>query len=173
MLKRDLRKACFFSNTFHFIENLCAINDHLEFDRVFQNIYHSEFQLKKENVSTSKASFSNLFITNENKKFKTQLYGKRDAFSFSVIRMLHLDSNIPSNIYYPSIGTEILRFGGTTSDKNTFATISYSILKKMQKQGSKLRPMISMLNKIFGKHFTVFIVFTHAAANFIILFSLP
>ena len=155
MLKIDLRKACLFSNTFHFIENLCAIIDHLEFDRIFQNIYHSEFQLKKENISTSKASFSDLFITNKNKKFKTQFYGKIDAFSFSVICMLHLDSNIPSNIYYPSIGIEILRFDGTTSDKNTFVIISYRVLKKMRKQETKPRPMISTLNKNFGKNFTV------------------
>ena len=69
--------------------------------------------------------------------------------------MLHLDSNIPSNIYYPSIGIEILRFDGTTSDKNTFVIISYRVLKKMRKQETKPRPMISTLNKNFGKNFTV------------------
>ena len=55
--KRDLRKARLFSNTFCFIDDLCAINDHLEFDRNFKNTFPSELQIKKENISTSEASF--------------------------------------------------------------------------------------------------------------------
>ena len=39
----------------------------------------------------------------------------------------------------------------------------------MKKEGSKH----VMLNKIFGKHFTVFNVFAHTTANFIKLFPLP
>ena len=46
----DLHKACPFSNTFRFIENLRAINDHLKFNRSFKNTYPSELQLKKEKV---------------------------------------------------------------------------------------------------------------------------
>ena len=55
--RRYLRKAHLFSNMFRFIEKLCAINSHLEFDRNFQNIYPSELQLRKENISTSEALF--------------------------------------------------------------------------------------------------------------------
>ena len=42
ILKRDLHKACNFSNMFYFIG---TINDHLELDKNFQNIYNSELQL--------------------------------------------------------------------------------------------------------------------------------
>ena len=35
-----------------------------------------------------------------------------------IIQMSYLESNIPSNIYYVSIGSEILRFAKTTSDSN-------------------------------------------------------
>ena len=80
--------------------------------------------------------------------------------------MPHLDNNIPSNIYYASIGFEILRFTWTTSDINTFVTLSNRILKRKQKQVSKYRSIKYMLNKIFGKHFTV-------STNFIKFFPLP
>ena len=60
--KRDLHKPLLFSNTFRFIDDLCAINNRLEFDRNFKNIYLSEVQLKKENIPTSKASILDLFI---------------------------------------------------------------------------------------------------------------
>ena len=86
--------------------------------------------------------------------------------------MPHLDNNIPSNIYYASIDFEILRFTWTTSDINTFVTLSNRILKRKQKQVSKYRSIKYMLNKIFGKHFIVS-TFLETATNFIKFFPLP
>ena len=95
---KNLHKARLFSNTFRFLDNLSAINDHLEFDRNFKNMYPSELKFKKENTRTSEAPFLVLLIVIENKKFKAQLYDKRDAFLFPTVCMPRLDSNIPSNI---------------------------------------------------------------------------
>ena len=136
----NLRKARLFSNTFRFTGNLCATNDHLEFDRNLKNIYPSVLLLKKENISTSKASVLDLSIIVEYKKFKTQLYDKRDASPFSIVRMPHLDSNIPSNIYYVFIDSESLRFPRTTLDINTFVIISNRLLELMQKQEKNIDP---------------------------------
>ena len=106
--ERDLRKARFFSNPFSFVEDMCAIYDHLEFGRNFKNIYPLELKFKKEKISSSEVSFLDLCFILENKKFKTRLYDKgRDVFYFSDVHMLYLDSNNLSNIYYASIGSEI------------------------------------------------------------------
>ena len=118
--KRDLHKACLFSNTFCFIGNLCTINNNLEFDRNFKNIYPSELSSKSKTFKLPKHHFLYLFIIAlsiiiENKKFKTHLCDMRDAFPFSIVYMPHLDYKIPSNIYYASIGSEILRLPRTTS----------------------------------------------------------
>ena len=164
--KRDLLKTRFSSNTFCFTNDLCTINEHLKFDRNFKKIHPSELQLKKKSTSTSEASFVKLSIIIEYKKFKTQLYDKRDTFPFSIVRMSHLDSYIPLNIYYTSISSEIVGFVRTTSEINAFVTLSNGLLKKMQKQGSKHRSIISMLKKIFGKHF-VFNTFADKKTNFI------
>ena len=91
--KKELLKARLFSNTFRFIDGLYAINDNLEFDRNSENIYSSELQLKKENNSTSEISFLDLYVIIEDKKFKTQLYDKRDAFPFCIVHMSQMDSN--------------------------------------------------------------------------------
>ena len=85
----------------------------------------------------------------ENKEFKIHLYDKTDAFRFPIVHLQHFGSNIPSNIYCASIGSEILRFARATSNIYTFKTI-----QKIQKQGSKLRSIISTLNKITGKYST-------------------
>ena len=66
-----------------------------------------------------------------------QLYDRRDGIPFYIAFMPHLDSNIPSNIYYTSIGSKISRFAKTTSDINTFTKLSSCLLKKMQKQTKK------------------------------------
>lgn len=48
-----------------------------------------------------------------NKKFQTSLYDKRDSFLFSIKRIPYLGSDIPSRIFYLSIGAAILQIGRT------------------------------------------------------------
>lgn len=45
---------------FPFIEDLCAINDHLEFYESYKAIYPSKVMLKKDSILTSEASFLDL-----------------------------------------------------------------------------------------------------------------
>ena len=59
-------------------------------------------------MSPSEPLFLLLSIIIGNKKFEIQLYENGDIFHFSIVCMPHLNSNIPSNIYYPSIGAKIL-----------------------------------------------------------------
>ena len=87
--------------------------------------------------------------------------------------MPYLNGKISSNIYYTSVGSEVLRLARSTSDINVFVTLSNCLLKRIQEKGSKHRSMISMLNKIFGKDSTIFSVFADTAANFIKPSSLP
>ena len=100
--RKDLRKARLFSNTFCFIDNLCAISIYLELDRNLKNVYPSELQLKKENISTSEKSFLDLSIITEEKKVQTQFYDKKDKLLFFYF-FCHFDSHIPSNIYYATV----------------------------------------------------------------------
>ena len=46
--------------------------------------------------------------------------------------MPHLESNIPPNIYYASIGSEILRFVRTNSESNNFITIESTFQKNAE-----------------------------------------
>ena len=90
--------------------------------------------------------------------------------------MLHLNSNIPLNIYYTPKSSEMLRFTRTTSDSSTYTRLSNKLFKKMLKQGkysnivksnSKYRSIISLFNKIFDTYFKVFKVFTDTGDKFI------
>ena len=85
--KGDLCKGSFYSKRFIFLR--CP------YTSLYNTIYLSEVQFKKENISNSEASFLDLSMVIENKKFKTQLSDKRDAFPFYIFCMSHLDTNIP------------------------------------------------------------------------------
>ena len=73
-MKRGLQKTYIFGNLLPFIHDLCAINDHLEFDKNYKDTYtYYIFELQKESISISEASLSIIF---ENKKFKIKLFDK-------------------------------------------------------------------------------------------------
>ena len=130
-LKRtNLTNARKFGNTFRFIDDLIAINDDGEFEKNFPDIYPPELELKKEHGG-EQVSFLDLDITSSNKQFSISLYDKRDAFPFKIVRMPYYSSNMPSNIFYSCVGSEILRIGRATSHVNDFLKSSNSLLIRM------------------------------------------
>ena len=109
----DKVKAKCFHSTHRFIDDLCAINDGGEFGRIYRDIYPDELNLKEEHSGVH-ASFLNLYINLINYKFIYNLYDKRDAFTFSIVRMPHISSNIPQSIFYSSLVGEFLRIAHST-----------------------------------------------------------
>ena len=66
-----------------------------------------------------------------------------------------------------SVGSAILYIAETTTDLITMVTRFNLLLIRMKKQISKFTRIISLLKKIFGKHFKVFQKFTDTADRFI------
>ena len=73
--------------------------------------------------------------------------------------------------FYSSIGSGILRFARSNLGITCFVEVSNRRNKGVQ--GSKHGSVISMLNKIFGKHVTVFKDLIDTTEKFIKLFLLP
>ena len=105
MKGEDLISARKFSNTFRFISNLCAIIDDGLFEKHHHEIYPPDLELKKEHGG-ERVSFLNLEIKITQRQFVTCLYDKHDAFPFSIVRMPHRRSNILTNMFYSTIGSE-------------------------------------------------------------------
>ena len=55
--KSNLHKPCSFKNTFRLIDDLRDISDNGLFEKHFKEIYPEELEMKRENVSSTKASF--------------------------------------------------------------------------------------------------------------------
>ena len=165
--KTDLKRARRFCNTFRFIDDLIAINDHDEFERNFLEIYPPELQLKKENIDHHNASFLDLDISICQNQFNLQLYDKRDSFPFSIVRMPYCCSNMPSSIFYSSIGAEILRIGRSTTTLDNFKRTARKLLLRMSKQGAQRSRLERLLIKIFNKHNSHFLSFVSDSSSFV------
>ena len=149
--KQDLNKARKFGSTFRFIDDLCAINDGGLFEKHCKEIYPRELELKKEHGG-DRASFLDLDIKIAERQFSFSLFDKRDAFPFSIVRMPHRRSNIPTNMFYATLGSEVLRIGRNTSHLEDFLKSSSSLLRRMKNQGAENQAIGKVLRKMYGRH---------------------
>ena len=108
-----------------------------------------------------------LNIKIENNKFSLSLYDKRDTFPFSIVRMPYLSSNIPSKMFYATLGAEVLRIGRTSTVLNSFVSSSQRIIKRMQKQGGRSSAIVKCLQKTYGRNFEVFREFANTCQEFL------
>ena len=130
-----------FHTTDRFIDDLCALNDGGEFGKQHKNIYSPEMELKQEHQGLH-ATFLDLEANVINNIFVYKLYDKRDAFPFSIVRMPYLSSNIPYNIFYNTILSEILRIARCSLLYEDFLFKARKLCQRMRNQGADV---------IFGK----------------------
>ena len=151
LILSDKVKARHFHSTKRFIDDLCAINDGGEFGRTYKEIYPEELDLKLEHTGAH-ASFLNLDIQIQDGKFVYKLYDKRDSFPFFIVRMPHLYSNIPKNIFYSALVGEILRIARSTLRLEDFLPKAQQLIKRMTNQGADKTKSYYSLIKLTRKH---------------------
>ena len=148
--KEDLQKARRFSHTFRFIDDLLTINDDNLFNENFGNIYPEELQLNLESSGES-VNFLDLNLKNMNGHVEVKLYDKRDNFPFSIVRLPFSSSNIPSSVFYNSVGAEILRIGRVSSTLENFVTAGKELLKRALNQGGREAKLERVLKRVYGR----------------------
>ena len=90
---------------------LAAINDGEKLEKSVHEIYSPEFVLENNNTWPFETSLLDLNIKILSKRFMLGLYGKRDSFPFSTMKMPHLSSNSPAKIFSLSLEVGKLRIG--------------------------------------------------------------
>ena len=114
------------NNSFRFIDDLLSLNDGSTFEKHYKDIYPTELEPKKENNSSSCASFLDLYIYIENGEFHT-----RYNFGLDIVRMPFYCSNVPSKIFCGSIGAEFLRISRATSKIDDLTRNCKQLLSRM------------------------------------------
>ena len=154
--KEDYARARKYNNNCRFIDDLAALNDDGEFERSRSQIYPEELQSAKENEGTMDATFLDLEVHVEDRKFDYHLYDKRDSFNFYIVRFPYECSNIPSKIFLSTIGAETLRICKASSTFSHFVRCCSPFYKRMVKQGAIIPAIKAIFRKFFGRHESVF-----------------
>ena len=63
-------------------------------------IYPSELQLNKANISDTEAAVLDLHLSISNDIVSTKIYGKRDDFEFELVNFPFLDCDVPRSTSY-------------------------------------------------------------------------
>ena len=156
----DYQMARRFGNVFRYIDDLLAINDNGEFERNYKNIYPPELALKKENVNNDSASFLDFQLSIVNRNISTQLFDKRNSYTFKIVRLPYKSSTLPSKMFFSTISAEVLRIGRATSNLPTFIETAKSLMTRMKRQGADVLGIMNSIKKMFYRHQEEFIKYS-------------
>jgi hypothetical protein len=82
--------AVVFNSTFRYINTVLSINND-QFHSYVDSIYPSELEIKDTTESSTSASYLDLLLNiDSDGKLTTQLYGKRDYFSFTIVNFPYI-----------------------------------------------------------------------------------
>ena len=158
LIQSNKAKARHFHSTKRFIDDLCAINDGDEFGKCYKDIYPEELELKVEHHGQH-ASFLSLDINIIDNQFVYKPFDKRDAFPFLIVRMPHLESNIPKNIFYSALVGEVLRIARSTLKLEDFIPKAKDVINRMKIQGAHPFTSKRHIRKIVVNHPSSFFQF--------------
>ena len=92
--------AVAFNSTFRYIDDVLSINND-QFNSYVDSIYPSELEIKDTTESSTSASYLDVLLNiDADGKLTTQLYDKRDDFSFTIVNFPYICSNIPLSPAY-------------------------------------------------------------------------
>ena len=96
-----------FNSTSRYLDDLLNI-DNPYFEGMVNQIYPSELQFNKANISDTEAPFLDLHLSVANGSVSSKIYDKRDDFDFDIVNFPFLDGDVPRRASY---GTSRQRSG--------------------------------------------------------------
>ena len=151
-MKKDITKAIQFSNTFRYINDLFSINN-VDFENYISAIYPSELQLTDSSTSSTEVCYLNKNITetgDTNTPFRISIYDKRDDFTFWIVNLPHMDSNIPAN---PAVYiSQLVRCAKICTSKVDFMNRLRGLSLRLRQQGFETNQLQKSFNKFFNRH---------------------
>ena len=141
-----------------YIDDLLVLNNP-DFLHEIGKIYPPELQLKCTTESTISLSYLDMWLTLEGGTFRTELYDKRDAFSFYVVNYPNMDSNIPSRAAYGVYMSQLIRMGRICEDFSCFCHRNKTLTGRLLKQGYTYTQLCLTLKRFSKFHKEIFCKF--------------
>ena len=94
-------------------------------------IYPSELQLDKANISDTEVAFLDLHMSISNDIVTTKIYDKRDDFDFEIVNFPFLDGYVPHSTSYGVYISQHIRFARASSYVTDFNTRNKLLTQKL------------------------------------------
>ena len=99
-----------FNLTFYYVDDVLSLNNH-KFNDYIDVIYPEELEIKNTTDAPKWVNYLDIRLEfDEDGKFYTRLYDKRDDFDFHVVNFPYLSSNIPESHAYGVFVSQLIRY---------------------------------------------------------------
>ena len=141
-----------FNTTSRYLDDILNINN-VYFENMVSQIYPSELQLNKANVSDTKAAFLDLHLSISNDIVSTKIYDKRDDFDFEIVNFPFLDGDVPRSTSYGVYISQLIRFARASSYVTDFNTRNKLLTQKLLKQGYRYHKLCKTFSKFYRQYY--------------------
>jgi hypothetical protein len=123
-----------------------------QFHSYVDSIYRSELEIKNTTESSTSASYLDILLNiNADGKLTTQLYDKRDDFSFTIVNFPYICSNIPLSPAYKVYISQLMRYARVCSTYDQFLSRSRLLTDKLILHGFLQSRLMSAFRKFYGR----------------------
>ena len=88
-----------FNTISRYLDDIFNIHN-VYFDNMVSQIYPSELQLNKANISDTEVAIFDMHLSISNDIVSTKIYDKRDDFDFEIVNFPFLDGDVPRSTSY-------------------------------------------------------------------------
>ena len=141
-----------FNSRSRYLDDILNINI-VYFDNMASQIYLSELQLNKANISDTEAALLDLHLSISNDIFSTKIYDKRDNFDFEIVTFPFLDGDVPRYTSYGVYISQLIHFVRASSHVADFNTHNKLSTQKLLTQGYRYNKLRKTFSKFYRRYY--------------------
>ena len=141
-----------FNSTSRYLDDLLNI-DNPYFEGMVNQIYPSELQLNKANISDTEAPFLDLHLSVANGFVSSKIYDKRDDFDFDIVNFPFLDGDFPRRASYGVYISQLIRFARVCNHVTDFNARNKSLTAKLLQQGYRYHKLRKTFSKFYRRQY--------------------
>ena len=141
----------YFNSTFRYLDDLLNI-DNPYFEGMVNQVYPSELQLNKANISDTEAPFLDLRLSVANWFVSSKMYDKRDDFDFDIVNFPFLDGDVPRRASYGVYISQLIRFARVCNHVTDFNARNKCLTAKLLQQGYRYHKLRKTFSKFYRRH---------------------
>ena len=141
-----------FNSTCRYLDDLLNI-DNPYFEGMVNQIYPSELQLNKANISDTEAPFLDLHLSVANGLVSSKIYYKRDDFDFYIVNFPFLDGDVPRRTSYGVYISQLIRFARVCNHVTDFNARNKCLTAKLLQQGYRYHKLRKTFSKFYRRHY--------------------